>query len=235
MFHIGTAGLYLRLNRISVKGFQPDVSQARAPTSEYLAGKASKPYIHAAGADPCADNPYPTRPAMSIIVPKETSRSSTVARETPAQRSTGQLDAWRILGWVGLAYLIMSLIDLALGWYPVSFGSSEWEFGTISATMAGLAIPTLALYLILGSALAADRTNVARITGFAMILLAVSIAVLCAIYLTSVPIALKAVESNPTVHLGLEKAIIKSLMLFAGYETLYILGAMRALRRRPRV
>jgi hypothetical protein len=172
---------------------------------------------------------------MSIIVPKETSRSSTVARETPAQRSTGQLDAWRILGWVGLAYLIMSLIDLGLGWYPVGFGSPEWEFGTISATMAGLAIPTLALYLILASALAADRTNVARITGFAMMLLAVSIAVLSAIYLTSVPIALKAVESNPTVHLGLEKAIIKSLMLFAGYETLYILGAMRALRRRPRV
>jgi hypothetical protein len=76
---------------------------------------------------------------------------------------------------------------------------------------------------------------VARITGFVMILLAVSIAALCAIYLTSVPIALKAVESNPIVHLGLEKAVIKSLMLFAGYEILFILGAMRALRRRPRV
>lgn len=132
-----------------------------------------------------------------------------------------------------MVYLIMSLIDLALGWYPVSFGSSEWEFGTISATMAGLAIPTLALYLILGSALARDRTNMARITGFVMILFAVASAALCAIYLTSVPIALKAVEANPLVHLGLEKSVIKSLMLFTGYEILFILGAVRALRRRP--
>ncbi len=146
--------------------------------------------------------------------------------------SPGQIDAWRILGWLGLAYLVMSLIDLALGWYPVGFGSPEWEFGTISATMAGLAIPTLSLYLILGSALARDRTSVARAVGITMIVVAVSIAILCVIYLTSVPIALTAVAANPTVHLGLEKAVIKSLMLFVGYETLYVIGAVRALRRR---
>lgn len=171
---------------------------------------------------------------MSVIVPKESGRSSTVVRPGSVQWSAGQIEAWRILGWLGLAYLIMSLIDLGLGWYPLGFGSSEWEFGTISATMAGLAIPTLSLYLILGSALATDRVTVARVVGYAMIVLAVSIAILCVIYLTSVPIALQAVETNPIVKLGIQKAVIKSLMLFVGYETLYIVGAVKALKRQPR-
>lgn len=169
---------------------------------------------------------------MSVIVPHESGRSATVTKPASNQVSWGQIDAWRIIGWLGLAYLIMSLIDLALGWYPTSFGSPEWEFGTISATMAGLAIPTLSLYLILGSALARDSRSVARAVGIAMIVTAVSVAILCVIYLTSVPIALSAVADNPIVYLGLEKAVAKSLVLFAGYETLYVVGAVTALRRR---
>lgn len=172
---------------------------------------------------------------MPVIVPHESGRSASVATPAATPGSPGQISAWRILGWLGLAYLLMSLIDLALGWYPIGFGSPEWEFGTISATMAGLAIPTLSLYLILGSAVAQDRKNMARAVGVAMIVIAVSIAILCVIYLTSVPIALNAVAANPVVHLGLEKAVIKSLMLFAGYEILYVVGAVRALRQRATV
>ena len=126
----------------------------------------------------------------------------------------------------------MSLIDLALGWYPMRFGSPEWEFGTISASIAGLAIPTLSLYLFFGSAIAREQAAVIRGVAIVLIVFALVLAALAVIYFTSVPLALRAVSNNPIAHLGMQKAIVKSVMLFAGYEVLYIAGAFKGLRRR---
>ena len=166
---------------------------------------------------------------MTVIVPergRSPSLTSSTASVTPAY-----VDAWRLLGWLGVGYFVMSLIDLALGWYPLGFGSSEWEFGTISATMAGLAVPTLSLYLILGSALSRERRLAARIVAVIMIVVAVALAMLCIVYLTSIPIALNAVAENSVARLGIQKAIGKSLMLFVGYETLLVVGALCGFRR----
>lgn len=169
---------------------------------------------------------------MSVLIPHDSGRPATAVRPSLTQLASAQLNGWAILGWLGLAYLIMSVIDLALGWYPVRFGQPEWEFGTISATIAGLAIPTLSLYLMLASAFARERAKLVRGVAIAMIVIAVFLAVLFLLYLTAVPLALRAVSNNPIIHLGMEKSIIKSLMLFLGYEALFILGAIKGLRRR---
>jgi hypothetical protein len=169
---------------------------------------------------------------MSVILPQQSGRTGTVERPVTVHSATSQLTAWRILGWLGLAFLIMSFLDLALGWYPVRFGSPEWEFGTISATISGLAIPTLGLYLILGSAIALDRSRTAKTVAIVMIVLAIVLPALGIIFLTNVPVALKATATNDVVHFGMKKAILKSLSLFAGYEILYVLGALKGLRRR---
>lgn len=169
---------------------------------------------------------------MSVLIPQDSGRPATVVRPSLTQLASAQLNGWAILGWLGLAYLIMSVIDLALGWYPVRFGQPEWEFGTISATIAGLAIPTLSLYLMLASAFARERAKLIRVIAIAMIVIAVFLAVLFILYLTAVPLALRAVSNNPIIHLGMEKSIIKSLTLFLGYEALFVLGAIKGLRRR---
>lgn len=169
---------------------------------------------------------------MSVIIPQDSGRLAAVARPSRTQLAAPQLNGWAILGWLGLAYLIMSVIDLALGWYPIRFGQPEWEFGTISATIAGLAIPTLSLYLMLASAFARERTNLIKGIAVAMIVIAVFLGILFILYLTAVPLALRAVSGNPITHLGIEKSIIKSLTLFLGYEGLFILGAIKGLRRR---
>jgi hypothetical protein len=169
---------------------------------------------------------------MSVLIPQESGRSATVAKPGSTHFPAAQLTAWRILGWIGLAYLLMSVIDLALGWYPINFGTPEWEFGTISATFAGLAIPTLSLYLILCSAVARERANVVKTVSIVMIVLAVFLAILFILYLTAVPLALRAVVANPVIHLGMKKAILKSLTLFLGYEALYIFAGTMGLRRR---
>lgn len=169
---------------------------------------------------------------MSVLIPQDSGRPATVVRPSPTQLASAQLKGWAILGWLGMGYLIMSVIDLALGWYPVRFGQPEWEFGTISATIAGLAIPTLSLYLMLASAFARERANLIKGIAVAMIVIAVFLAVLFILYLTAVPLALRAVSNNPIIHLGMQKSIIKSLTLFLGYEALFILGAIKGLRRR---
>jgi hypothetical protein len=172
---------------------------------------------------------------MPVIIPQESGRPATIEKPTSAYATSAYMDGWKILGWLGLAYLIMSVIDLALGWYPLNFGRPEWEFGTISASFSGLAIPTLALYLMLGSALARERTDIAKGIAIVMIILALSLAILALLYLTSVPLALKAVAANPVVHLGMKKSVFKTLMLFTGYEALYVLGAIKGLRKRAAI
>jgi hypothetical protein len=168
---------------------------------------------------------------MPVIIPQESGRSATVERPS-TYLSSAHLGAWRILGWVGVAYVVMSAIDILMGWYPLRFGSPEWEFGTISATMGALSLPTLGLFLILSSAISRERAGVARIVGIVMALLAVLLLGLAILYFTTVPLALKAVAPNEVASLGMKKAIIKWLILFVGYEALYIIGALKGIRRR---
>jgi hypothetical protein len=165
-------------------------------------------------------------------MPHEPGRPATVSKSSSSYSATSLL-SWKLLGWLGVAYLIMSVIDIALGWYPVRFGTPEWAFGTVSATIDGLAIPTLALYLTLCSAIARERPIIVRVVSIILICLAIFLAILFILYLTAVPLALKAVAANSVVHLGMEKAIVKALVLFVGYEILYVGGATKGLRRRP--
>lgn len=169
---------------------------------------------------------------MSVIIPQESGRTATVGRSTSGYVPGALVDAWRVIGWLGLAFFIMSLLDLAMGWYPLGFGKPEWEFGTISATISGLAIPTLSLYLLFGSVIAREQAAAIKAVAIVMIVFALILAALAVLYLTSVPLALRAVASNPIIHLGMKKAVVKSLMLFAGYEVLFIAGAFKGLRRR---
>lgn len=145
--------------------------------------------------------------------------------------NASQLNGWRILGMVGLGFLIMSMLDLTLGWYPIDFGSPSWEFGTISATVAALSIPVLSLFLIMASGMALDRPKVVKAVGIGMIVMALFLAGLGVLWLTNVPLALKATSANQVVNFGVKKAIAKSLLLFTGYEILLVLGAVKALRR----
>ena len=137
-----------------------------------------------------------------------------------------------MLGWLGAAFFAMSVVDLLLGWYPVRFGSPEWEFGTISQTVAAMSMPTLSLYLVLASAIARERANIAKGVGIAMIVMAVFLLGLAFFYLTTLPLALRAVRTNDMSSLNMKKAVLKWLILFVGYEVLLIVGGLKGIRRR---
>lgn len=172
---------------------------------------------------------------MPLIIPQESGRSATVDRPTTTYLSSAYMDGWRLLGWLGIAFFVMSAIDVLLGWYPIRFGSPEWEFGTISATVAALSIPTLGLYLMLCSAISRERPVMAKAVGIGMIVMGVFLLGLAILYLTTIPLALRAVRTNDMASLNMKKAILKWLILFAGYETLYLLGGLKGIRRRSAV
>jgi hypothetical protein len=169
---------------------------------------------------------------MPVIIPQESGRGATIERPTTAYMSSAYIEAWRVLGWLGAAFFAMSVIDLLLGWYPVRFGSPEWEFGTISQTVATMSMPTLSLYLVLSSAIARERATIAKGVGIAMIVMAVFLLGLAFFYLTTLPLALRAVRTNDMASLNMKKAVLKWLILFVGYEVLLIVGGLKGIRRR---
>ncbi len=163
-------------------------------------------------------------------VPRATQADTSAMRRTEHSAR----DAWGLLSWLGATFTILGLSDIALGWYPAAFGNPEWEFGTISGSLNALTIPMMGLYLLVASAVARNDRRTARILGFVLWLMAAILVGLGLVYLTVIPIAIKAVAGNELVLLGMKKAIVKGLSLLLGYVTLLFVAARRAGRVRDK-
>jgi len=144
--------------------------------------------------------------------------------------TTLQRDAWALVGWLGIVFAVLSFADIGLGLYPLAFGNSEWEFGMISGILNGFAIPTMALYLLLGSLIARGNRIGARIMASLMGVIVMVLVVLGLLYATAIPLALKSVSNNAAIDLGMKKAILKAGILLVGYLALYVFGAVRGWR-----
>lgn len=136
-----------------------------------------------------------------------------------------------ITGWSGLAFLLIGGSDFALTWYPFDFGNREWEFGTVTASLNGLPVPTMGLALLLVGALLLERrwwSVLVALAAFGMALWVLAGAVLWG---TTVPLAVQSVP--PDVAVGLKKAVLKGalqavlypgILLFIGWRAV---GAIR--------
>ena len=51
--------------------------------------------------------------------------------------------AWRAVGWFGVVFAGIGLADSGLHWYPLAFGSPEWEFSAVSMSFGALPLVTL--------------------------------------------------------------------------------------------
>src|SRR5574341_375596 len=126
---------------------------------------------------------------------------------------------WLLLGWIGLVFCGVGGLDLLLTWYPMQFGNAEWEFGTVSATLDGLPLFTMGLALLIGSSVARGQRWLVQTLAIVLVVMAVLVLAAAVLYVTNVPIALRAV-SQPVIQTGLKKAIVKA----AGQSVLYPLA-----------
>lgn len=133
---------------------------------------------------------------------------------------------WYLLGWIGLVFAAVGGVDLLLTWYPMNFGNPEWEFGTVSAALDGLPVLTMGLALLLGSGATRGERWLVRTMALVFAVLAVVILMAAVLYVTNVPIALKAV-TQPVIRTGLKKAIAKA----AGQSVLYPLAYLWIARK----
>jgi hypothetical protein len=147
----------------------------------------------------------------------------------PREGGAAVLDAWRWIGWLGLALTVVAVGDLLLTWIPLQVGSPEWEFGTIAASFSGLPLVTIGLAALLGSALA--RGIRWQLTGLAVVLIALALAVVGAliVFVLVVPVALSAVEGP--ARTGILKAIVRTALLGLVFSMAYAGAAIGALRQ----
>lgn len=139
---------------------------------------------------------------------------------------------WRMIAPVGLAFLLIGLVDIALSWYPVRFGTPEWEFGTIGTTLNNLPLPTLGLLILGGWAAVTERRGAVKVFGVVAVAVAVVLAGLVIVYLLTLPPAWRAIQAvdNASAQMIAKKGIAKSLVQALAYPMVFGMVGWRAVR-----
>lgn len=125
---------------------------------------------------------------------------------------------WALLGWVGLALLVVGGADFALTWYPMEFGNREWEFGTVTQSFNGLPILVLGLGLLLTSSALIDRKWLALLAAFGALGLLLWVVAGVALWAKTVPIALSGTPVE--VLTGMKKAIARTAVQSVTYPVI---------------
>lgn len=163
--------------------------------------------------------------AQPRIIVSESSRAEVRSADSPS--------AWRWFAWFSALLALVGFSDLVLAWVPLRFGVPEWEFATVAQTMAGLPLSTIGLAGLLGSAIVLRRRRL--VLGMAVLLITLAAVVFGALvlFLLDVPLALRAAQGGAS--LGIQKAIVKTLLLGVAFGAAYAIAGIAALRasRRP--
>ena len=164
-----------------------------------------------------------------MAAPRILVKNADIERPLRVLRGGDTEAVWPLLGLIGLAFAAIGAVDIVLAWFPSALGSAEWEFGTIGATLNGLPLPALGLFLVLASGFARASRWQVRSVSIAFAVLVVALLAVALIYVTVIPVALGDV-TNGVVRTGLLKSVAKALVLLALYPVLFGWAAFRGFR-----
>jgi hypothetical protein len=156
----------------------------------------------------------------------------TAPRVTIGERHQGDEavnPAWSAVLVVGLALLATGSTDILLAWVPPRFGNPEWEFGTISATLNNMPVPSMGLALVLAYAAAAGKRGLLAAVAAWSIVVTLCLAVSAVFYALDVPLALRAV-TEPVPRNALRAGIIKAVVSLIAYAGVHVAFAVMAIR-----
>lgn len=133
---------------------------------------------------------------------------------------------WRVLLVLSVAFMLVGFVDSALTFIPTAFGTTEWEFGTVTASLNGLPLPLLSLGLFAAACVTLGWPRTARSAGLLMVVLALLILAMGLLYLTTLPQALNAArQAGPMGLLGIKRAIIKTSVQLVVYPVAMMVTA----------
>lgn len=136
--------------------------------------------------------------------------------------------AWRLFAWFGLVLAVVGSVDVALQWYPLAFQSPEWEFGTVSVSFASLPLLTIGSTILLASFLARGVRAGVVTMGVVFTLLTLGVVFGFVLFLTDVPLALRAAPGPAA--LNLKKSILRTTVMGLTFGTGYLIAAVTSFR-----
>jgi hypothetical protein len=159
--------------------------------------------------------------APRILVRKDRKALQPIAIAAPKS-------AWQLFGWFGLLLAVVGSVDVALQWYPLAFNSPEWEFGTIAVSIASLPLLTIGTTVLLASFMtrAVRPGVVAMSVVFSLLTLAVAFGLV--LFLTDVPLALRAAPAQAAI--SLKKSIVRTLVMGFSFGLAYLTAAVSSFR-----
>lgn len=124
---------------------------------------------------------------------------------------------------------VIGFTDVALYWYPPSFGTPEWEFGTVASAFGALPLATIGLAAVVGAVLVNQTRTAMVVTAGVLLLLATLIGIAFGMFLMNVPLALPAAEGpqGPAIYRGIVRTTVKGL----GFGSAYVVAGIVLLRR----
>ena len=140
----------------------------------------------------------------------------------------------RAVGWIGAVLAAAALADYALAVFPTGFGSPEWEMATIGAVVQGLPLFSIGLAGVWVCGAGLGRRGLLLIAGAVFLLAAVCVLGSLVLFLTDVPVAIRATQG--AARLGINKLIAKTLilgLLFVGGFVAAGVVALKQSRGRP--
>lgn len=137
-------------------------------------------------------------------------------REAP-EMGRDPTEAWLVLGWIGLVFLVVGGVDFALVWFPTNFGNREWQFTTVSQSFNGLPILLLGLGFLTVAAEQVDRRWWGLLGSVGALVLLLWVLMGFAIWAMNVSLALATVPD--ALALGIQKAVAKTAVQSGVYST----------------
>ncbi len=144
-------------------------------------------------------------------------------RERGALRVRGsEAVAATVVTLLGTAFTVVGLVDLGLLWNPSNFGSSSWEFATLSQTFDSLPMTALGLGLLAFGFLLQPRSRPVQVRIMAGVfgLAAVSLLVMGVLYFTVAPEVMRQVP--PEAVTALNRAIVKNVAEIIIYPATFV-------------
>lgn len=123
---------------------------------------------------------------------------------------------------LGATFTVVGLVDLGLLWNPPNFGSSSWEFATLSQTFDSLPMTTLGLGLLAFGFLHQPRSRPIQVRVVAGIfgLVAIWLLAMGVLYFTVAPEVMR--QAPPEAVTALNRAIVKNVAEIIIYPVTFV-------------
>lgn len=116
----------------------------------------------------------------------------------------------------GLVLLGVGIVDLGLAWWPLRFGTPEWEFGTASRTFNSLALGSTGFMFLVMAAVVRDSVMGLRVLAGLALIGCIALAGTLVLYLSHVPVALGAVPADT------QSTLVRAIFRSTTFALLYI-------------